>query len=93
MIERLRRIYRHWRVRRRRRKLLAAYARVERLRYGLGPGFSPTIHAYSRLIDEGLAVIVETDDGESELRWLWPEDAPDLEGGASVQNELEADSP
>jgi len=57
------------RVRRRRHKLVMAYAKEGRIRYGLGPGFTPTMYAYGRLEDEGLATL--TGDG---LEWHWPED-------------------
>jgi len=69
LLDRLRCRYRSWRVRRRRRRLLSAYAKVGRIRYGLGPGISPIFYAYDRLQDEGLATI---EDGE--LDWHWPED-------------------
>ena len=56
------------RVRRRRHKLVMAYAKVGRVRYGLGPGLSPLLYAYDRLAREGLAT--PTEDG---LEWHWPE--------------------
>lgn len=59
---------RELRVRRRRHKLVMAYAKVGRVRYGLGPGFSPLLYAYDRLYREGLAT--PTEDG---LEWHWPE--------------------
>lgn len=56
------------RVRYRRHKLVMAYAKVGKVRYGLGPGFSPLLYAYGRLDDEDLATL--TEDG---LEWHWPE--------------------
>ena len=82
MLERLREAYRRWRVRRRRKKLIYAYAKVGRRRYGLGPGFSPLLFAYDRVTNEGLASI--TTDGD--MIWHWPEDAAD-----SVQVEVKDD--
>ena len=75
-MRRLREAYRRWRVRRRRRKLLYAYAKVARIRYGLGPGFSPLMFAYDRVTSEGLADIVEGPEAEEpRLDWDWPEEA------------------
>ena len=56
------------RVCRRRHKLVMAYARESRIRYGLGPGLSPLLYAYDRLYREGLAT--PTEDG---LEWHWLE--------------------
>ena len=62
------------RIERRRRKLVSAYAKVGRVRHGLGPGLSPTMYAYDQLLQEGLMVVVE--DGDSRrMVWNWPEDA------------------
>lgn len=69
MRSQIRERYRRWCVRRRRRKLLAAYATVGRRRHGLGPGFTPTMYALGQLEHEGLATI--TEDG---LEWHWPEE-------------------
>lgn len=67
---------RELRVRRRRRKLVLAYAKVGQHRYGLG-GFSSLLYAYDRVTSEGLAVIVD-----GEFVWCWPEDEPaELERG------------
>lgn len=54
-----------------------AYAKVGKARYGLGPGFSPTLFAYGRLTGEGLATIVETEDG-AELVWHWPDEGKEV---------------
>ncbi|QLH77422.1 hypothetical protein HZS55_08990 [Halosimplex rubrum] len=78
MIDRLRDAYRRWRVRRRRSKLQRAYAKVGEIRHDLGPGFTPTLFAYGQLTNEGLASLVETEDG-AELDWYWPEDELDTE--------------
>lgn len=72
MLSSLRERWQRWRVRRRRHKLVMAYAKVGRHRYGLGPGFSPTLFAYDTLAREGLADV--TEDG---LDWHWPEDTPE----------------
>jgi hypothetical protein len=70
---------RELRVRRRRRKLVLAYAKVGQHRYGLG-GFSSLLYAYDRVTSEGLAVIVD-----GEFVWCWPEDEPaELERGESA---------
>lgn len=62
------------RIKRRRRKLVEAYAQVGEARYDLGPGFSPTMFAYDQLLNGGLIVIVE--DGETRrMVWNWPEGA------------------
>lgn len=67
------------RVRRRRRKLVLAYAKVGQYRYGLG-GFSSLLYAYDRVTSEGLAVIVD-----GEFVWRWPDGEPaDLKGGESA---------
>lgn len=58
-----------WRVRRKRRRLKYAYAKVGRIRHGMGPGFTPLLYAYECLLAENLVTI---EDGE--LVWLWPED-------------------
>ena len=76
MFEALRERYRQWRIARRRKKLLLAYAKVGRRRHGLGPGFSPLVFAYDRVSNEGLASI--TTDGD--LIWHWPEDTTDSDG-------------
>lgn len=73
-----------WRVKRKRQKLLAAYAKVGRVQHDLGPGFTPTMFAYDRVLDDGLAVIAERD-GEKELIWLWPEHES-LERDALLEN-------
>lgn len=70
LLARLRCRYRWWRLRRRRRRLLYAYADIAKIRYGLGPGFSPLLHAYSELEREGLASTNE----DGEFVWHWPED-------------------
>lgn len=77
VIRRIRARWQRWRVKRRRKKLLYAYAEVGRRRHDLGPGFTPLLFAYDRVLNEDLAVIVERG-GEEELVWLWPEN--DLEG-------------
>jgi hypothetical protein len=79
VLDRLRTLYRRIRIWRWRRKLLQVYAREARIRYGLGPGISPTMYAYDRALDEGLGVIVE-EDGNWEFRWIWPDQSVDLEG-------------
>jgi len=67
------------RVRRRRRKLVLAYAKVGQYRYDLG-GFSSLLYAYDRITSEGLAVIVD-----GEFVWRWPDGEPaDLERGESA---------
>lgn len=70
MIETLRERYRQWKVERRRKKLLSAYATVGERRHGIGPGFTPTIFALTRLEDEGLATVNEG----GEIEWHWPEE-------------------
>jgi hypothetical protein len=70
---------RELRVRRRRRKLVLAYAKVGQHRYDLG-GFSSLLFAYDRITSEGLAVIVD-----GEFVWRWPDgDLSDVEGGEST---------
>lgn len=78
MTGRLRAAYERYLVRRQRRRLIYAYAKVGRARHNLGPGFSPLLFAYSRLEDKGLATIVRTGDDSAQLVWHWPEDAPDV---------------
>ena len=74
MLDRLREHYQRWRVTRRRQKLLAAYTKIGRAQHGLGPGLSPTLYAYDRVLDEGLATIERADDEEKAvLVWHWPE--------------------
>ena len=64
------------RARRRRRKLVLAYAKVGQYRYDLG-GFSSLLYAYDQITSEGLAVIVD-----GEFVWLWPDgDLADVERG------------
>lgn len=75
MFDRLRSAYRRWRVRRRRRKLIAAHARVFRARTGKSVGFTPLLYAHGRVVEEGLASFEEADDGTVRLDWHWPEDA------------------
>lgn len=70
-VDALRERYRQWRIQRRRWKLLRAYARVARARYGLGPGFTPLIYAYERVLEEGFAEF--TSEG---FEWRWPEQTP-----------------
>lgn len=70
MIETLRERYRQWKVERRRSKLLSAYAKVGKRLHGLGPGFTPTIFALTRLEEEGLATIREG----GEIEWHWPDE-------------------
>lgn len=79
MFSRLRERYQRWRVRRRRHKLLMAYAKVGRVRHDLGPGLSPTMYAYDRVTSEELAVIAD-----GELVWLWPAEEP-----AGGENDVE----
>jgi len=79
VLDRLRTAYQRWHVRRRRRKLLAAYAEVGRRRHDLGPGLSSTLFAYDRVLSEGLAVIVDDFESGHELCWIWPEDDAVLE--------------
>lgn len=68
--------YRRWRVRRRRRKLLSAYATVGRVRHDLEPGLSPSMYAYDRVQSEGLAdIVTDSDEEEAHLVWHWPEQA------------------
>lgn len=81
MIARVRAAYERFRIRRRRHKLVMAYAKVARARHDLGPGFSPLLYAYGELEKEGLATIVKTGEESAELVWHWPEDAPDVDGG------------
>lgn len=69
-LEGLRCRYRWWCIRRRRRRLLYAYADVGRARCGFGPGFLSLLYAYERLSREGLATL--TEDGA--LIWHWPEE-------------------
>jgi hypothetical protein len=57
------------RVRRRRHKLVMAYAKVGQYRHGLG-GFSSLLYAYDRITSERLVVLVD-----GELVWRWPDDA------------------
>lgn len=57
------------RVRRRRHKLVMAYAKVGQHRHGLG-SLSSLMYAYDRITSEGLAVIVD-----GEFVWRWPDDA------------------
>ncbi len=59
---------RELRVRYRRHRLVMAYAKVGRVQYDLGPGFSPLMYAYGRLDEEGLATLTENG-----LEWHWPE--------------------
>jgi len=65
-------------VRRRRRKLVLAYAMVGQHRYGLG-GLSSHLYAYDRVTSEGLAVIVD-----GEFVWRWPDGEVDVDGGESA---------
>jgi|GEM_PF-3861050 hypothetical protein len=65
-------------VRRRRRKLVLAYAKVGQHRYGLG-GLSSLLYAYDRVTSEGLAVIVD-----GEFVWRWPDGEVDVDGGESA---------
>lgn len=67
LLRRLRGAHRRWRIWRRRRKLISAYAKVGRIRHGFGPGFTANIYAYGRLEEDGLATV--TEDG---LVWHWP---------------------
>lgn len=69
MLSHLRERYQQWCVRRRRHKLVMAYAKVGRRRHGLGPGFSPLLYAYDTLDREGLADVTENG-----LDWHWPEE-------------------
>jgi|AntDeeMetagen192_2_1112575.scaffolds.fasta_scaffold08332_2 hypothetical protein len=73
MFERLWSAYQRWRVRRRRKKILYAYAKIGRIRHGLGPGFTPLLFAYGQVTNEGLAVYAD-----GELVWIWPEGELDL---------------
>lgn len=81
MIGRLRAAYERYLVRRQRRRLIYAYAKLGRVRHNLGPGFSPLLFAYGRLENEGLATIERTGDDSAQLVWHWPEDAPDVKQG------------
>lgn len=80
LVERLRQGWRAWKIKRQRSKLRSAYAKVGRIRYGLGPGFSPTLYALDRLTSEGLASI--TTDGD--LIWHWPENDTAGKSGRAV---------
>jgi len=75
MLERIFYRIHRWRVKRRRRKLLSAYAKIGRIRHDLGPGISPTLYAYDRVCSKGLADIVVHSDGEVDLVWHWPEES------------------
>lgn len=68
---RVRRAWRRWRVKRRRHKLVLAYARVIEIEHDRGPGFTPLLGAYDRLHRRGLVSI--SADG---LEWHWPEGDP-----------------
>ena len=83
MFSRLRERLERWRVKRRRQKLLSAYAKVARVRYDLGPGFSPMLFALDRITSEGLAILVD-----GELRWVWPNDTLDEATGLHTDEDV-----
>lgn len=74
VVDRLRDQLHQWRVKYRRWRLIHAYAKVGRVRHGLGPGFSPLLYAYDRLTSEGLASITT----DADLIWHWPDDDRDV---------------
>jgi len=69
----LRTRYREWRIRCRRRKLLAAYSRVFKRRTGKSVGFTPIMAAWNYAERDGL--LTQHEDGE--IEWHWPEGAAD----------------
>lgn len=56
----------------RRRRLLAAYARVFKIRHGKHAGFSPTVYALMEAEEDDLLEL--TEDG---VVWYWPDDTAD----------------
>ena len=75
-IERLTSWIKRRKIKRRRRRLVAAYAKVGRAKHDLGPGFSPTMYAYDQLFSDGILVSVETDTGR-QIVWTWPDERND----------------
>lgn len=65
----MRRIFRNWVTRWRRRRLLRAYARVFSVRTGKSVGLSPVMAAYQAAERDG---VLELDDGD--IVWDWPVD-------------------
>lgn len=79
---RLRSAVQRLRVRRRRRKLLNAYARVYELRTGKAVGITPTMAAYDQAVRDG---VLSIEGGE--LVWHWPPDAPDVDGDGEAETD------
>lgn len=73
MLNWLRTRYRRWRIQRRRRKLLDAYAEVFKRRHGKPVGFTPIMAAWDYAERDGL--LTRHEDGC--IEWHWPEDATD----------------
>lgn len=76
-----------YRLRRRRKRLLYATAKQQKILHDRPAGFSPLLFAYDDLRARGILDFAvdpdadhgDLDPGDVEIVWHWPPDAPDVE--------------